>query len=253
MRNINIPDRQKEQENKLVFSYMTLRNLIGFLGMLLPVALLLFTERSPTDLRVEPSISDYYYTSSGDILVMVLCILGVFLFTYKGYRTMENILSTLAALCGIGVAFSPTATKYARESFSVHTDVFTVPHIGGLELHLMFAAFFFILLSIISLVYFPKSDLDASLGHTPEYRKKRNRNFVFKFSGWMMLTCVLIMALYFFIPHFKAAVGDFPFIFTMETVAIEFFGLSWITKGETLWPDGEHYLVTFVKSFRKTG
>jgi hypothetical protein len=34
----------------------------------------------------------------------------------------------------------------------------------------------------------------------------------------------------------------------MEVIAIEAFGLSWITKGQTLWPDGEHYLA---KAFRR--
>jgi len=37
-------------------------------------------------------------------------------------------------------------------------------------------------------------------------------------------------------------VTTIPVIFILETVAIEAFGLSWITKGQTLWPDGEHYI-----------
>jgi len=108
------PDRLKEKENKLVFSYMTLRNLIGFCGMILPLALVLTTKTSPVDNTIESSISDYYYTSSGDVLVVFLCVLGTFLFTYKGYDKKEKFLSTITAICGIGVAFSPTATKYLR-------------------------------------------------------------------------------------------------------------------------------------------
>ena len=38
-------DRQKEQDNGLVVSYTTLRNLIGFGGMLLPIRVDVFNER----------------------------------------------------------------------------------------------------------------------------------------------------------------------------------------------------------------
>jgi hypothetical protein len=244
-------DRQKETGNDLVFSYMTLRNLIGFCGMLLPFILLWTTRHAPDDLRVEPSISDYYYTSNGDVLVVILSVLGVFLFTYKGYNIKENLLSTLAAICALGVAFSPTATKYIRESFSVHTGKFVVPEIAGLEVHLLFAATFFISLAIISLVYFPKSDAEASMPSGSKRTQKDKRNLVFKISGWIMLGCMLILGLYIIIKPFKEWIGSFPFIFAMESIAIVAFGVSWITKGESLWPDGEHYLISFLKDPKK--
>ncbi|MFN8207273.1 MAG: hypothetical protein U0T82_07680 [Bacteroidales bacterium] len=244
-------DRQKETGNDLVFSYMTLRNLIGFCGMLLPVILLWTTRHAPGDLRVEPSISDYYYTSNGDVLVVILSVLGVFLFTYKGYHAKENLLSTLAAVCALGVAFSPTATKYVRESFSVHTGKFVVPEIAGLEVHLLFAATFFVSLAIIALVYFPKSDADSNLQTGAKRSQKDKRNLVYMISGWIMLGSVGILGLYFIITPLKEWIGDFPFIFVMETIAIEAFGISWITKGESLWPDGEHYLISFLKEPKK--
>jgi hypothetical protein len=230
---------------------MTLRNLIGFSGMLLPVILLWTTRHAPGDLQVEPSISDYYYTSNGDLLVVILSVLGVFLFTYKGYNMKENLLSSLAAFCALGVAFSPTAAKYIRESFSVHTGKFVVPEIAGLEVHLLFAATFFISLAIIALVYFPKSDTEKSLQANRAWTQKDRRNLVYIISGWVMLGCVLILGLYFLINPLKEWIGDFPFIFVMESVAIEAFGISWITKGESLWPDGEHYLVSFLKEPKK--
>ena len=101
-------DHQKEVENDLVFSYLTLRNLIGISGMLLPFALLLFTTRTPGSRFIGFSISDYYYTNTGDLLVVLLSILGVFLFTYNGYDWLERIITILSAICAIGIAFSPT-------------------------------------------------------------------------------------------------------------------------------------------------
>lgn len=235
-------DRQKERDNDLVFSYMTLRNLIGFSGMLLPLILYISTDRGPMDNRVEPSISDYYYTSNGDVLVVILCTLSVFLFTYNGYGWREKFWTVQAAVCGLGVAFSPTLTKYPRESFSVHTSLSEVPHVFGIERHLLFAAWFFICLSVIALVYFPKSDATSDVSAEGTKTAKGKRNRVYRICGITMLACVFFLALYFLVPGLQHIMRGFPIVFALETVAIEAFGISWITKGETLWPDREHYM-----------
>jgi lysylphosphatidylglycerol synthetase-like protein (DUF2156 family) len=246
LKNITIkPDRLKENKNDLVYSYMTLRNLIGFCGMILPFALAFTTKVSNVDKVIEPSISDYYYTSNGDLLVVILCLLGTFLFTYKGYNIKENILSSIAAFCGIGIAFSPTATKYIRESFSVHTALYDVPTIFGIERHLIFAALFFIILSLISLIFFPKTDEKKNT--RKKMTQKDKRNIIFKLCGWIMIICVVILAIYFISDKLHSIVGDFPIIFSLETIAIEAFAISWLTKGETIYPDGEHYLVSGYK------
>ncbi len=100
-------DKKKEANNDLVLSYMTLRNFIGFIGFLLPIILLL-TNLKSEGYKIQPSISDYYYSRNGDTIVVVLSILGVFLFTYQGYNWKEKFLTKIAGLCAIGVAFCPT-------------------------------------------------------------------------------------------------------------------------------------------------
>lgn len=228
-------DRLKESHNDLVFSYLTLRNLIGFSGMLLPLILVLATAKGETDKLIEPSISDYYYTNNGDVLVVLLSVLGVFLVTYNGYNWVEKTLTTLAAICGIGVAFSPTATSSASSS-TIHIANETVPMVLGIERHFVFAGLFFISLAIISLVYFPKSNaLEEKIS-----TQKKKRNLTFLICGWIMIICVVLLAAYFITK--PAALSNIPVIFILETVAIEAFGLSWITKGETLWPDSKHYM-----------
>ncbi|HWZ21378.1 MAG TPA: hypothetical protein VNW06_01920 [Cytophagaceae bacterium] len=233
-------DRQKETQNELVFSYMTLRNLIGFCGMLLPIVLVVFTKEE-NGLRVQPSISDYYYTNNGDILVAILCILGTFLITYNGYDWKEKVCTITAAVCGLGVAFSPTSSDDKTYASSVHMSHSTVPEIWGIERHLIFAALFFIALSIVSLFFFPKSDKEKShLDAAGKKTKKGKRNIVYKICGWIMLCCVAVLALHFII---KPKVDTFPFVFIFESIALEAFALSWLTKGETLWPDETHYMV----------
>ena len=89
----HLSDVSKEKNNELVFSYLTLRNLIGFCGISLPWALALFPSRSGSDYGFEPSISDYFYTDRGDVLVVLLSVLGVFLLTYTGYNWRERALN----------------------------------------------------------------------------------------------------------------------------------------------------------------
>jgi hypothetical protein len=245
-KNTITPYRLKEKENKLVVSYKTLRNLIGYCGMILPIVLILTTKTAPSDKNIESSFSDYYYTSSGDILVSFLCTLGAFLFIYKGYNMKENILSSIAGICGIFAAFSPTATEDLRQSFSVHTPLNDVPEIFGFERHTIVAGLFFIILGFISLCCFSQTDLNKQITTL-----KKKRNNIFKICGWIMLISVIIMAIYFLSDRFRTMFGKIPFIFIMETIATWAFGISWLTIGETIYPDGEHYLVSGYKDIKQ--
>lgn len=244
-------DRQKEADNDLVLSYLTLRNLIGICGMLLPLVLIVFTTRSGTDARIEPSLSDYYYTSSGEIFVVVLSTLAVFLFTYRGYRG-DKFWTFLAGICAMGVAFFPTASACHRIAFSVHTPRCTVPRFFDLiEYHFLFAASFFISVAILSLVYFTKTSThltsEATLKADGTKTQKGKRNVVYKVCGWTIIGCIVLLGIYFRSPALREWLGGFPTIFVLETIAVEAFGFSWLTKGETLWPDGKSY---FIRLFR---
>lgn len=122
---------------------------------------------------------------------------------------------------------------------SIHTAI----NFGGDIPHSIFAGLFFIIVAIISLKYFPKSDATSTKKPDGKKTAKEKRNIVYRICGWTMLACVFILAMYFLIKPFQKLVDDFPIIFALETVAILAFGISWLTKGETLWPDGKHYMV----------
>ena len=234
-------DKQKEADNELVVSFLALRNLIGISGMLLPIVLTLFTPRAEQDKVMEHSISEYYYTKNGDLFVVLLSVIGVFLLTYKGYdRFWERTLTLVAGFCGIGIAFFPTATSMGN-SLSIHKVRKEVPEFFGLvQWHFIFATLFFISLALISLIYFRKKDISAVSIDERKKKQKEKRNLVYMICGWTMLISIALMILYFVID--PPALRNMPVVFILETVAVEAFGISWITKGQTLWPDGEHYM-----------
>lgn len=237
----NKSDNSKEQNNELVFSYLTLRNLIGFSGLLLPVILSVFPRRSSDFYGFEPSISDYFYTDRGDILVVVLCVLGTLLITYKGYNWKEQFLTFIAGICGMGVAFVPTAKVCLDCQDSVHTGSGGVfDFITGKWWHFAFAATFLFCLAIMSLVFFVKKNEDIPIkSSNGSLTQKGKRNIIYKICGWVIIGSLLIMGIY-FIAGWK--IKKIPFVFIFESIAVIAFGISWITKGQTLLPDGEHYI-----------
>lgn len=237
------PDQQKEVRNELVVSYLTLRKLIGISGMLLPFILIFITSRIGTDEAIEPSISSYYYTSSGEIFVVILSTLAVFLFTYTGYDPAENRWTTLAGIGALGVAFFPTSSAdVARNAFSVHTARPIVPGFFGLiEWHFLFAALFFGCTAVMSLVYFTQTTAGKPLEIAGKKTPKGHRNRVYVICGWTIIGSILGIGVHFGLVKFAGInlVGDFPIVFLLEFIAVEAFGLSWLTKGQTLWPDKE--------------
>ena len=218
-------DKSKEENNELVFSYLTLRNLIGFSGILLPLVLAIAPKRPSDNYGIEPSISDYFYTDRGDIFVAVLCILGAFLITYKGYNWKEQALTFLAGICSIGVALVPTKMNCLECKLSIHTGnggVFSF--IAGTAWHFAFAAIFLSCLAIMSLVFFTKGREEADDQQaTGNHAQKGKRNIVYKVSGWIMIGSLLILGLYFLI---KPDLGQFPIVFAFEALAVVAFGFS---------------------------
>lgn len=244
-----IANRAKEAENQLLLSYRTLRNLIGFSGMILPFALALFPKRPSAWYGLEPSISDYFYTDRGDFLVVILSVLGVFLLTYYGYNTRERILTFLAAIAGLGVAFVPTSSGCEECIGSVHTNSGGVfGNLVGGAWHITFASIFLLSLAIMSLVFFPKTDDPDLRRPDGSLTQKSKRNIVFRICGYTIIGCVVIIAVYFLV---KPNLENFPLVFVFETIAVEAFALSWLTKGETFWPDGPHYLTTAIRQVKK--
>ena len=102
---------QFERENKLVLSYLTVRKLIGILGLLFPLLLILGSFILGHCHSIQQSISNYYHTNMRDVFVGYVCTLSIFLFSYKGYDLTDRIVSALAGIFGLIVALFPTNLK----------------------------------------------------------------------------------------------------------------------------------------------
>ena len=195
-----------------IHSFRTLRRIVGFLGIALPVVLAFWGFVVCGDHRVQPSISDYYYCRTRDALVGILFTIGWFLYAYPGYERRDNLAGNFAGVCALGVALSPDQGP-------------------GFEpaIHFTSATLLFLTLAYFSLALFTKSDGAP----TPE---KIKRNRVYKTCGVLMLLCIATLAALHVFPKDPAIMALRP-VFWLESLALWAFGISWGVKGETVWRD----------------
>jgi hypothetical protein len=211
----------------LELSYLQIRKAVGVLGIILPIVIYLGTFIFSKCRILEASISDYYYTIMGSVLVGILCGVALFLYSYKGFNNWDRISSNLACVCALGVAFFPTniTPDVANcKIFSRPDDVIRN------SIHYGSAALFFVTLACMSLFLFTRTDKSRIT------KQKRKRNAVYRTCGIVMVAAILIIASL-KITAIHDILGPYKPVFWLESIALWAFGISWLVKGEVLLAD----------------
>jgi magnesium-transporting ATPase (P-type) len=152
-----------------------------------------------------------------DVYVGAMCAIGLFLFFYKGYDRWDDWAGNIAGFCAFCIAWFPT-TKIGPQD------------LAG-RIHFNAASIFFVILACFSLFLFTRK------GENPT-RQKLKRNKIYIACGVVMVVCLIAVRIYFsFLQEIYPAS---PFVFWNETAALVAFGISWLTKGGTLYPDKKH-------------
>jgi hypothetical protein len=211
--------RSPRGPDSLVIGYLALRKLIGLLGMALPVVLFL---GGWLWVGFQGSMSAYYHTQMRDIFVGTLCAIGVFLFAYRGHDYRDIRAGYVAGSAAIGTALFRTTPPGSP----LRVDV-----LGGL--HYAAAAIFLLSLAYFSLFLFTLTDRPARM--TDE---KQRRNVVYRICGWIIVGCILLLAVHALLPEgTRGRLQDYNPVFVLEEIAVLFFGVSWIIKGEAFLAD----------------
>jgi hypothetical protein len=187
-------------------SYRNMRAIIGYIGLTLPVVLLL---TGVVDGHIESSLSAYYYTKVGDVFTGALCVIGIFLLAYRLTSwAIDNVATTLAGVSALGVAFFHAAPQNA-----------TLSQLRLADVHLTCAAALFILLGAISLFIFPRDIL-------PNQTWRAN---------WYMALGALVWLSIVLMPILNSLASSFynndHVFFGLETVCVMAFAVSFILKG----------------------
>lgn len=213
---------QPSKDPRLI-SFKTLVQSIGWMSVLLPAAMLVGNYLFGGCHSIQDSVSDYYYTITGDLLVGILCAVALFLISYKGYPgdRLDSILSTSAGILALGVAFFPTNETSTDSCAIIHLPLNELRS----NLHNVFSAALFLVLAAISLFQFTKSR------GVVVTRQKKQRNRVYRVCGVLMLVCIVLLALYANVRDNMPWLKAYKPVFWFESGALLAFGVSWLVKG----------------------
>jgi hypothetical protein len=232
----------QEESSNYIRSYLTLRKVVGYIGILLPFVLGIGNVIAGH--TVPYSVSGYYYSPMRNILVAALCVLGMFLIGYKGYDRLDSRVTNVAGGAAIGVALFPTSSPS-----------FTPVWVG--HVHPFFAAVAMVSLALMALQFTQTSppqgqEVTASWledikrwGRALIFRyqgpddkwgsKKKLRNRIYSVCAWLILAGVILA----FVQNFwtQSAKDVTQWLFWFESLSVVAFGFSWLVKGETILTD----------------
>ena len=217
---------QSTQNEEFVVSYLTLRQMIGWIGLAMPFVVrggaLIFERIASTD-----SISAYYYTGMRDVFVSTLVLVGVLLTCYRTPALRDNVVAILAGIAAIGIGLFPMDPTFAAEILRKYPEMGEAKcyiNRGILGYHFIFVAVFFAL--SFYLVYFR---FDAFTPETPT-KQKVMRNKIYKVCGAAMLVAFIAIGV-------LAVMNKGGSVFWPETLAVVAFAAAWLVKGQTILKD----------------
>lgn len=203
-----------------------IRVFAGVLGMTLPWIAMLGAfivskaqpQIIPSDFWTELSISETYYVTPA--LAGVLTTAAVVLMSYKGYSLLDHVITSISGVFGIMIVLFPCNCPMVKDETLV--GFFQLTAAVSNKIHCTAAVIFFLLLAFNSLFLFTKDGNDKNQELT---KQKKIKNIIFRLCGVGML-CGLIM-----VP--LPLEGIIPAkVFIAEAIALTFFGISWLVKGE---------------------
>jgi hypothetical protein len=165
-----------------------------------------------------------------NVFIGIMCALAFFLFAYKGYDRRDTIAGNLGCIFALGVAFFPTSvTEPLSDCIPVP---FEVPVISSI--HFISAGSLFIVFACFSICLFTRGSPEPT-------SRKRNRNILYRISGYTIVASIGLIALYFiFFEKRYPALRNYHPVFWLESIALWAFGIAWLTKGKALLNDLEN-------------
>lgn len=184
---------------------LRLRAMIGWLGMLLPWIVVVLIGYFPG------SISATWYTNACTPFMIILGAASFLLICYKGYTVLDDIILTCSGIAGLLICLFPCSISRVVGdvgTFMIDSKISAVIHNAS-------AVIFFVLLSYNSFFLFTKSSGEMT-------RNKKIRNIIYRICGVGMIGSFLLLLL----PNFHIK------IWLVETIALFFFGVSFLTKAD---------------------
>ncbi|HPS58642.1 MAG TPA: hypothetical protein PK514_11105 [Spirochaetota bacterium] len=219
---------QCDDKSNMIISYITLRNLIGYGGILLPFVCMAGAAFIGGKC-IQESVSMYYYSNMRDFFIGLMAVVSLFLVTYKGYCLVDNIVTTSSGVMGLLLALFPCMqSKDATEL----VGIFMLKQGTSEYIHVTSAAVFFILLALNSIFLFTRSKLKWKDFPC----RKKIRNIIYIGCGVIILVALVLLAVLTMVLG-SAYVTEHRIPLILEIIMLSAFGVSWLVKGETIFKD----------------
>jgi len=232
------PDDMANNDDPAVLyvrSYLLIRTVVGFIGILLPIILIIgeafFLKGG---VHVRGSLSAYYHSSMQDIFVGSLCVTGFLLITYMAgmARTWDFWLSLIAGVAVLAVIFFPTWRPGMPSGAPLCG---TNPSPAGCSpieqalgealtarIHSAAAAVFILCLAAISFLFARRE------------KKYNNSDPGKRFHVFCGVAILLAVAWVVIGGALKINIWELTPLYVGEIISVWAFGASWLAKGEDL-------------------
>lgn len=207
-----------------------IRLLIGFLGILMPGALIIAQG------SVLASISHYYYDAVASLIfIIILSAFGLFLISYKGYQIdpetemiSDDFLTNIGGLAALLVVIIPTSCSGSGSAIIQRLcGTGAEPLLGHVSdfmstIHLVAAGIFILTMGWMSRFKFTRGNDDGY-------------HWIYRWCGYLVFISVglLLVGKLLVVLEMGFLIQD-VYVFIFETTAIIPFGISWLIKGKML-------------------
>ncbi len=189
------------------------RNVLGGLGMLLPVISIiggLFVRNKPESWWYSISVT-YYITPA---LAVILGSCALFLLCYRSYDTIDTVINVLSGIFAIIVVLFPCAKPYGHE----YVGFFQIPVKVSDVIHTVSAVFLFLLLAY-------------NIGWLFTRGTNKLNNLIYRICSYSMFGIMTVSG----ILSIAACFGlNYPRWIVMigESILLLLFGFAWLVKGQ---------------------
>lgn len=193
-----------------------LRKACGWLGMLLPIIVLvlcLVFQCVPGHIFPDSISQTYFFEPTITPFMIILGSASILLMCYRGYEKIDDIINTLTGISGLCICLFPCmATR------DLYIGTFQLDRVTSGWIHNISAVVFFGLLAYNVIFLFTKSGGEIT-------KNKKIRNIIYRVCGIGMVVALLAIVL---VSIFSIYAGTW----LVEAVALFFFGIAFLTKAD---------------------
>ena len=193
-----------------------LRKACGWLGMLLPIIVLvlcLVFQCVPGHIFPDSISQTYFFEPTITPFMIILGAASILLMCYKGYEKIDDIINTLTGIAGLCICLFPCMATSDR-----YIGTFQLDRVASGWVHNISAVVFFGLLAYNVIFLFTKSSGEMT-------KNKKIRNIIYRVCGIGMVVALLAIVL---VSVFNIWGGTW----LVEAVALFFFGVAFLTKAD---------------------